>query len=85
MRDAIVEQILRERIAYRESGITEVFPHRDTRVEEQPSGWRTGRNVRPAIPPASRYPHSIARANLERTMQPWNRGMLGNHGSRPQL
>ncbi|HWF43668.1 MAG TPA: hypothetical protein VG537_03405 [Candidatus Kapabacteria bacterium] len=92
MRDLIVEQILKDDASStmpfsdRQSYIPEVFPHRATRLDEQPSGWRTGRNVRPAIPAASRYPHSAARADLERSLQPWNRSMLGNSdGNRARI
>ena len=91
MRDLIVEQILNDdestmRFFDRQSYIPERFPHRNTRLDEQPSGWRMKRNARPGIPPASRYPHSAARADLERSLQPWNRGMLGtNDGNRARI
>jgi hypothetical protein len=92
MRDLIVEQILNDdisstmRFSDSESYISERFQHRSTRLDEQPSGWRMKRNARPVIPPANRYPHSAARANLERSLQPWNRGMLGtNDESRARI
>lgn len=39
--------------------------------------------VKPVIPAANRYPHSVLRADLENARQPWNRTLLGspNYGS----
>lgn len=40
---------------------------------------RRGRTA-PVIPPANRYPRSIARSELEASLQPWNRSRLGSSG-----
>jgi hypothetical protein len=70
MRDQVIEEILKDRIP----GGTRAFP------EESPLLLEPGRRgyIKPSIPPANRYPHSVAREELERTRQPWNRRVLGS-------
>jgi hypothetical protein len=59
MRDAIVEEILRNK------------GDRPFREEKKPMLARP--RTRQSIPAANRYPHSAERARLERDRQPWNR------------
>ena len=65
MRDLIIEEIFKDRIP-------NYFENAPDRYQERRRGY-----VKPTIPPANRYPHSLTRAELERCRQPWNKGILG--------
>ena len=68
MRDLIIEEILKDRIPNDVRNIPAHFEERSLLFGSGRRGY-----VKPVIPLANRYPHSIAREELERMRQPWNR------------
>jgi hypothetical protein len=72
MKDFVVEDILRTHV---------VASPAEVAAGQAEQRARRG-YLKPVIPPANRYPHSILRADLEYARQPWNRTMLGSSGYR---